>query len=195
MFPGPTGLMIVLNIMTWPKPLSESREEAREIFFSAGPDYAATPHVAGKAQVDAFLGGLTAAEMRLAWIPSPGHAADLPVPLRRTLLPWGTEPPRPEQALIPGTGGDIVDLARASAQLLIGMQHLLNAWPDEDLRPTFGFRNAREKVKSSVPDFNAAVKRLGLGHLMPLSEWDDTWKPHNLRQFAPFPLRSDKHRG
>lgn len=186
MLPALGDRTILVTGMTWPKPLSEVRAEAKENFFKVASMFAPAG-LAGALQFDLFLGGPQAPELRMAWLPFLGPSAPLPAPLQRSLLPWGTEPRvKDDEADAPVGGAEIVALAEIAWALTEAMRERLDYWPDENGPARPGFDEVRERFTGLVQDFNAAVKRVGLSHVLPIPRHDDAWLPHNLRNALRF---------
>ncbi len=187
MLPSLGNFTVIVTGLTWPKPLSEVRAEAKEHFFKAALMFGESSDSAGMLQFDLFLGGSETAELRIAWIPFSKASAPLPKPLQRSLLPWGTEPRASDDEVAAPPGGiDIVALAEAAWNLTKAMEERLRYRPDERGPTLPGFNEVRDRFIQLVDDFNAAVKRVGLNHILPISKYDETWLPHNLTNALRF---------
>ncbi len=171
---------IIITGMTWPKPLPQVRDEAKDQFLKVAANFAAAG-IDGALQFDLFPSENGPPELRMAWLPLGEESLKFPEPLRRSLLPWGTG--FPEQKITtpfaPVTQ-EIVELAKTAWKLSVTMEERFLAWPDEDKPRQFNIGEARERLVEAVKAFNAAAGKVGLSHTMPLSEFDDTWRPHNL---------------
>jgi hypothetical protein len=177
---------VLVTGMTWPNSLSEVRAEAKENFFKVAGMFAAAD-LAGALQFDLFLGGPEAPDLRMAWLPFLKASAPLPAPLRRSLLPWGTEPrPSVKPAAAPVGGPEILALAEVAWKLTKAMEERLIYWPAESGPARPGFKDVRDRFSDLVYNFNAAVKHVGLSHTLPIFTRDDTWLPHNLRNSLRF---------
>ncbi len=191
---------IAVTFMTWPKARAESRHDARDQFLKAADLLTKTLDVAGMLQFDLFLPPEGTAEMRMAWMPAAKSVDSLADPLRSPLFPWGggvapavREPPAVT------TGSDVIELASSAWELHVAMGERLRLWPDADGPASPRLEEVRGSFNTLVPRFNAATRRLGLGHSMPVSRFDETWLPHNLANAQRFgslaaSLRSDSAR-
>ena len=182
----PGEISFAMAVLTWPKGLAAARQEAADHFFALAERYSAQEGIFGVAQLDFFVPSLAAAEIRLAWLPAPGASDGLPEVLQRTLLPWGGRPifeEKPERAV---GGTEMVNLAQAAWDLYQAMRRRLPLWPDEDGPARPGLTQVRGEFRAIVPRFNRAAQRFGLGHMMPVSDFDPTWLPHNLANAERF---------
>jgi hypothetical protein len=179
--PFSADLTVIVTVMTWPKPLSQVRDEAREQFLGVAGRFGAAGDFAGALQFDLFLSENEPPELRMAWLPFGSKFDLLPELLRKSLLPWGTgfTTPKIEKPLSVG-GREIVELAESAWKLSLGMQDRLRYWTNEEDPPRLEFIEAREHVMELVGPFNLAATKIGLSHSMPVSKFDDTWLPHNL---------------
>jgi hypothetical protein len=186
LLPTPEGLTTAVFGMVWPRPLSESRELAKQSFANNAPPFLRQDDVAGALQLDLFLGGPKVIEVRLAWQASPSLIDRLPEELRTAVYPWGTGKDAAAAENL-ATGTDIIALAEAAWNLCQAMEERQRKWPDENGPPPMaGFTELRAPFKKLVPSFNNAVKRVGLEHTMPLEDSDPTWRPHNIANALRF---------
>src|SRR5215213_6024500 len=180
------GLQATVTMMTWPTTLSEAHEEAKEKFFSVAGMFAEQQEFAGALQFDLFLGEQEAPELLIAWLPFPHAFPQLPDALHKSLLPWGSRRRSQESVdnSAPGTR-EILELAQIAWRLSAAMRECVDYSSGEE-GPRLGFVEARDRCIELVKPFNAAVLKVKLVHSMPISRFDDTWLPHNLKNALHF---------
>jgi hypothetical protein len=172
---------IGVSFMTWPNAREEVRHLARDHFLHAARVLTERYKIQGVLQFDLYLPAGKRAEMRIAWLPTAEPLESLPEALRSPLFPWGggsasmaaAEPIRPG-------GNDLVELASAAWELHAAMGERLRLWPAASKSAALGLGEVHTRFETIVPRFNAASRRLELGHVMPVSRFDETWLPHNL---------------
>ena len=124
-------------------------------------------------------------ELKAAWLPLPRATFEDPA-LAYAVIPWPEQVPDPkEEPSVDGTS--LIELARATHTLNEAMRQLISIWPDADgpIRQQ-GLPEAREALGAATAAFNTAARQCRLAHRMPLSVFDVTWLPHNLRNALEF---------
>jgi hypothetical protein len=172
---------IGLTFMTWPNAREDVRQLARDHFLHAASVLTQRYIIQGVLQFDLFLPPGERTEMRIAWLPTAEPLESLPEALRSPLFPWGggnTSIVAP--APIGPNENDLIELASAAWELHAAMAERLRLWPDAGGPAALGLGDVHTRFETLVPRFNAASRRLELGHVMPVSRFDETWLPHNL---------------
>src|SRR5262245_46913569 len=141
--------------------------------------------MAGVLHLTVFAGS-DPVDLRIAWWPIPQIALKDPK-LRAPVIPWRIRHDEEPQVEDVPDGAALIELAAATHALTTAMHELLQVWPDEQGPPRGrGISEPRETLQEAIGRFNRAATRCRLVHSMPVSVYDATWLPHNLRNALDF---------
>ena len=178
-------LSVVIRVLVHPGTERSDARVAQDDVLNAVTMVQNAEGMAGVLHLTVFAGS-SPVDLRIAWWPIPQATLSAPE-LRAPVIPWRIRPDDQPEVEVPPDGTALIELVTATHALTMAMRELLSVWPDED-GPIGapGIGEPREALRAAIDGFNRAAERCHLVHRMPVSVFDATWLPHNLRNALDF---------